>query len=789
MGKRPLPSSDFLIRSVPGIVCPRWLGLVTLLFILVAIPASPAQKPASSSQADSAQLTDTQVNERVNALLAKMTLEEKIGQLAQLPGFQFGPRAPKTEDLLRKGRGGSVLWLSDPVSINRVQHVAVEGSRLHIPVLFGLDVIHGFQTVFPVPLAMAASWDPPLVEKAQDVAAREASAAGIRWTFAPMVDIARDPRWGRIVEGAGEDPFLGAAMARAQVRGFQGPYLGAPDHVLACAKHFAGYGAADGGRDYDSSYIPEDQLWNVYLPPFHAAVEAGVGSFMSAYMDLNDVPATGNRFLLQDVLRRAWGFDGFVVSDAFAVRNLVTHGFARDPEDAAFRALTAGVNMDMASGTYLQYLEQLVQQGKISVETIDNAVRPILAVKVRLGLFEHPYVDESRLERALNAPEHRELARVAAQRSMVLLRNEGRLLPLKKSLASIAVIGPLADSERDILGSWTVRGEPAHAVTVLQGLRNKLGAAVRIEYAQGHEIRRDIPSRFAASRTAHPNPPQTQAEADQAFKQAVETARRADLVIMVLGELANMSGEAASRAFLTLPGRQEQLLEAVVATGKPVVLVLVNGRPLNLRWASEHVPAILEAWYPGAEGGNAVADVLFGDTNPGGKLPVSWPRSVGQVPIYYAHNLTQEPETAPDFKSRYWDSPSSPLYPFGYGLSYTRFAFSNLRLSQPQVKAGEKLDVSVDVANTGSRAGDEVVQLYIHQQAGSASRPMRQLKGFERVSLEPGEKKTVHFSLGKDELSYWSPADRRWVEEPENFDVWVGDDSTAPLHATFKVNP
>lgn len=791
----PLPKTLPIVSTLglPNVVwCQAALWVFLLAFASPAAPGGQAQQASNSSsverQAGSGPLADQQVDERVNALLAQMTLEEKIGQLAQLPG-SFVPDRVKPEERLRKGEGGSVLWLSDPAAINRLQRVAVEESRLHIPVLFGLDVIHGFRTAFPVPLAMASSWDPSLVERAQAVAAREASAVGIRWTFAPMVDIARDPRWGRIVEGAGEDPFLGAAMAKAQVRGFQGPYIGSPEHLLACVKHFAGYGAADGGRDIDSAYIPHVLLWNVYLPPFHAAVEAGVGSLMSAYMDLNDVPATGNRFLLQDVLRRTWGFRGFVVSDAFAVASLTTHGFARDLPEAAFRALTAGANMDMASGTYLGNLAQLVRQGRISTATIDDAVRPILAVKIRLGLFEHPYVDESRLQQVLTAPEHRQLARLAAQRSAVLLRNQDQLLPLDKKISSIAVIGPLADSQRDMEGAWVPDTKASEAVTVLQGIRNKLGAAVRIEYAKGPDIKRDIPSMFDAFMNLPKLPLQTPAEIDDLFNKAVEAARRADVAVLVLGELANMSGEDASRSSLDLPGKQEQLLEAVVATGKPVVLVLINGRPLNLSWASEHVPAILEAWNAGAQGGNAIADILFGDANPGGKLPVTWPRSVGQVPIYYAHNLTHQPETSRGFVSRYWDSLSSPLYPFGFGLSYTKFTFSNLQLNQPQVRVGQALDVSVDVENTGSRPGDEVVQLYIHQQAGSASRPVRELKGFQRITLAPGEKRTVHFSLGKEELSFWSPQEKKWVEEPENFDLWIGEDSTATLHTTFKINP
>ena len=478
--------------------------------------------------------------------------------------------------------------------------------------------------------------------------------------------------------------YLGAAMARAQVRGFQGERLGAPDRVLACVKHFAGYGAADGGRDYDSSYIPEELMWNVYLPPFKAALDAGVGSVMSAYMDLNDVPASGNQWLLTDVLRHSWNFKGFVVSDAVAVHSLVTHGYARDPEDAAYKAFTAGLDMDMASGTYWKYLPALVQQGRISVQQIDNAVRSILEIKVRMGLFEHPYFDETRIDQVLNDPQHQQMARTAAQRSVVLLRNEKSLLPLdKNNFKSIAVIGPLADAETDLLSMWGAMTKPGPTVSVLQGIREKVGSAVHVEYAHGPNIARDIPSPFENLPISpmKEQPQQTPAEARKAFDEAVALAKQSDVAVLVLGEIDLMSAESASRSSLRLSGEQEELLEAVTATGKPVVLVLVNGRPLDISWASGHVPAILEAWYPGSQGGNAIADVLFGDASPAGHLPVSWPRSTGQVPIYYNHNLTQLPETSPDFKSRYWDILSTPLYPFGYGLSYTTFSFDNLKLA------------------------------------------------------------------------------------------------------------
>ena len=739
----------------------------------------------ASGQTPSAVLPDDKaVEKRVNALLDRMTLEEKIGQLSQL--FLFGP-SKQVDDALAKGQLGSLLFVTDPARINSLQRIAVEKSRLHIPLIFGFDVIHGFRTIFPVPIAMAASWDPSMVSAAQAIAAKEASSVGINWTFAPMVDIARDPRWGRIVEGAGEDPWLGSAMAAAQVRGFQGEYIGSPDHVLACMKHFAGYGAAEGGRDYDASNISETLLWNVYLRPFHAAVEAGVGSAMSAYMDLNDVPATGNRWLLHDVLRGDWRFQGFVVSDANAVKSLVVHGFAKDLPDAAVLALDAGVDMEMAIGTtaYSQNLAAAISSGKVTVQQIEEADRAILGMKVRLGLFEHPYVDEARAARALATPEHRTAARVAAERSAVLLRNEGRLLPLgKTAYAKIAVVGPLADSQVDTLGSWAFNEDLTETVTVLAGLRNKAGSQAQLTFAPGVEISRKFPSPFAQLSRSKPPAPWTLEQAKAELRKAADLAGSSDLTILVLGETQVMSGEAASRESLTLPGNEEQLLEAVAATGKPVVLVLLNGRPLDIRWAAQHIPAILEAWYPGTQGGNAVANLLFGDAVPGGKLPVTWPRDAGQVPIYYAHNTTQGPENQ---GKRYWDEESTPLYPFGYGLSYSTFTFSNLHVSQPQFRIGQTAEVTADVENTGPSTADEVPQIYIHQQYGSTSRPVRELKGFERITLAAHEKKTVHFSLGSNELSYWSAAKKAWVEEPARFDVWVGADSQATLHGSFTI--
>jgi len=730
--------------------------------------------------------TPKEITKRVDALLAKMSLAEKIGQLNQVGGAAFAP-GPKAEDQIRTGGAGSVLWLNDSKKFNELQKIAIEESPAGIPLLFALDVIHGYRTVFPVPLGMAASWDPNVPEKSQTIAAKEARAAGIHWTFGPMLDICRDARWGRIVEGAGEDPYLGSAMAAAQVRGFQGDDISDPERVLACAKHFAGYGYSDGGRDYDPVYLSETQLRNIVLPPFKAAVDAGVATFMSAYMDLNDVPASGNRWLLRQVLRDEWGFDGFVVSDAFAVGNLVIQGHARDGRDAALRGIKAGLNMDMSSYTYTEGVADLVAKGELTVAEIEELVRPILVLKIKMGLFEHPYVDETLLETVIARPEHRAVSRWAAQRSMVLLKNEGGLLPLKKNLKKVAVIGPVADSMQATEGSWMVFGHEPAAVTVLQGIRAKLPEA-EVVYAPGPEIRRDIPSWFESLMAEQESKPvQTPDESEAAFQLVVETARAADQVIMVLGETDLMAGEAASRASLDLPGRQEELLKAVAALGKPVVLVLLNGRPLSINWAAENIPAILEAWEPGTEGGHAVADILFGDACPGGKLPVCFPHQGSHAPLYYARNLTHSPEDSQMYNPRYWDGLPVPLYPFGYGLSYTTFEFTNLKVSAPQLKVDSNVTVSVEVTNTGEVAGDEVAQLYIHQKWGTDTRPMRELKGFERLTLQPGETRTVTFTLGPDELSYWSTNANAWIQDAAAFDLWVGADSLATLHADFEV--
>jgi beta-glucosidase len=743
-----------------------------------AAPAAPGKPAAPSMTAE-----ESAIRARANALLAKMTPEEKAGQLTQYFYFTFGNMKDAPEKELKAGRVGSLLFVTDPKETNRLQHMAVDETRLKIPLLFGFDVIHGFRTIFPVPIAMAASWDPALVERAQGVAAAEARAVGIHWAFAPMLDIARDPRWGRIIEGPGEDPFLASAIAAAQVRGFQGASIGTADHIIAGPKHYAGYGASLGGRDYDEVNLSDSEFWNVYVQPFAAAVKAGAGNIMAAYMPLNGVPAAGNKWLLTDVLRGALKFKGFVVSDANGVTSLETQHFAKDKADAALRAIDAGLDMEMnLGGAAFKTLPDSLAHGQVAAAVVDAAVRRVLEAKIRMGLFEHPYVDEARATTVLGDPAHREAARVAAERSAVLLRNDGSVLPLKGDVTSIAVIGPFGDAPRETIGPWSFNFTLDETVTILAGIRAKAGAGVNVQFAPGVLLpKRKFPSPFAMLFPGTPAPKNFDEKAE--FDKAVTLALSADVSVLVLGETQEMIGEQASRSSIALPEGQQRLLDAVVATGKPVVLLLMNGRPLDLRGASK-VPAILDIWYPGTQGGTAVANLLFGAASPGGKLPFSWLRDVGQVPTIYARQTSQAPDAA---GKRYFDEESTPLFPFGFGLSYTTFAFDNLKLDRTTATTGDTVKVSVDVKNTGSRAGDEVVQLYMHQRYGSASRPVRELKGFERVTLGPGESKTVTFSLGPEERRYWSAATRGWVNEASKFDVWVGGDSNATLTAGFEV--
>lgn len=751
-------------------------ALASSLALTSGAASAAPRKPAASESA--AAPSEAQIRARVDALLAQMTPQEKAGQLF-IAFHLSGP--PKIEPWVEKGvadgRIGNVLFVSDPAHANALQRVALEQSRLKIPLLFGFDVIHGLKTIFPVPIGLAASWDPSLVESVQASAAAEARAAGIQWTFAPNVDVARDPRWGRMVEGAGEDPYLGSIMAAAQVRGFQGT-IGAPDRVVAGLKHFAGYGAALGGRDYDEVDLSDSELWNVYLPPFKAGLDAGAQTVMSAYMALNGVPATGNRWLLTEVLRDTWKFNGFVVSDAGAVSNLVTHGLASSPGDAAARALKAGVTMEMDNKqTAYGELPKALEQGAISQAELDEAVRRVLDTKIRLGLFEQPYVDVDRASRVFADPRRHALARVAAERSSVLLRNEGDLLPLdRKRLKSVAVIGPLADSSRDVEGPWVFKPKP-DGVTILAGLREKLGPGVKVDYVEAVRIPRRLNVSFIDPEPKGPPP----IDETAGIAQAVEAARSADVAVVVVGEKREMIGENASRASLDLPGRQQELLDAVVATGKPVIVVLMNGRPLDLK--DTRAAAILDVWYPGSEGGRAVANLLLGDATPGGKLPFTWPRNVGQVPLIYSRLTSHAPYQV---TKRYWDQPGTPAWPFGYGLSYSKFEYAGLELDRAAIAPGESVRVSVTVRNAGSRAADETAQLYVHQRSGAA-RPARELKGFERITLKAGESKVVHFTLGPAELRYWSSASKGWVQDTSEFDVWVGGDSTASLRARFKV--
>lgn len=718
---------------------------------------------ASAPQAD--------IDARVEALLARMTLEEKLGQLQQLDGEANGNYRPEHVDLVRRGLLGSTLNVRGARKTNELQRIAVEQSRLKIPLIFGFDVIHGYRTIFPVPLAEAASWDPALVERAAAVAAAESYAAGVRWTFAPMVDIARDPRWGRIVEGAGEDPYLGAVMARARVRGFQGDDYSAPGKVVACVKHWVAYGAAEGGRDYNTTDMSENRLREIYLPPFKAAIDAGVGTFMSAFNDLNGIPASANPFTLTQILRSEWKFTGFVVSDYESVRELINHGIAGNESEAARAALTAGVDMEMVSRLYAKHAAALIREGKLTQATIDEAVRRILRVKFRLGLFDHPYADEAREQTTMLSASNVQTARDVASHSIVLLKNERNTLPLQKDVRSIALIGPLADDQENMIGSWSGDGRKEDAVTLLAGIRAKVPPASRINYAKGCTV-------SAAG-------DETNAEA--LLNEAVRAARESDVVILAVGESADMSGEAASRASLDLPGRQLELAKAVAAAGKPFVVVLMNGRPLTINWIADNAPAILETWFGGTQAGNAIADVLFGDVNPGGKLPVTFPRHVGQIPIYYGHkNTGRPPDPKNKYTSKYLDAPVTPLFPFGYGLSYTTFRLTNLTLSAQSIKPDGRLTVTADLENIGPRPGDEVVQLYIRDVVASVTRPLKELKGFERITLRSGEKRSVQFTLSSEHLGFYDRA-MRFVVEPGEFQVFVGQNSAEGLQASFQI--
>lgn len=721
--------------------------------------------PAPAFAADAAPAHDDQAMQVfVDGLLQRMTIEEKVGQLTIL-----GADGKNLGQLILEGEVGGtngVLQGTDVVAYTRrMQQLALQ-SRLKIPLWFMGDVCHGFATIFPVPLAMAASWDPALVERVDRAAAVEATAAGVDWTFCPMVDVSRDPRWGRVVEGAGEDPFLGSAMAAAQVRGFQGDDLSAPDTMMATVKHFAGYGAVQAGRDYSSVWIPPREFRDVYLPPYHAAVDAGAGSVMAAFVALDYVPATADRALLTGILRDQWGFKGLVVSDYDAIPELQQHGIAHDPAEAARLALDAGVDVDLHSGTYLEELPALVRSGQVPESELDAAVRRVLAAKYKLGLFEDPfrYGDAATAKRVTLSPQHRALAREIARESMVLLENRHGILPLQRQ-GRIAVIGPLATARETLQGPMPAVGKPRDVVTILDGIREIAGKNVDVAFAKGVDVDSGDASGIPA---------------------AVKLAKSSNVAVLVLGEDRPMIGEGDSRAHIDLPGRQLELAKALKAAGVPIVVVLVNGRPLTIPWLHEHADAVLEAWLPGDEGGHAVGDLLFGDDDPSGKLPMTFPRTLGQVPIYYAHLETGRPfdPAQPAYTSRYVDVPDTPLYPFGYGLSYTGFAFGPVQLDSHTLAPGGSLHATVQVTNTGKRAGTEVVQLYIRDQIADVSRPVRQLRGFQRVALVPGESRNVTFTIKPSMLAF-QRLDMTLGTEPGRFEVYVGADSRATDRASF----
>lgn len=709
----------------------------------------------------------TDIERKINTLLMRMTLAEKLGQLQQLDGdYPTGRARPEQLEMARKGLLGSTLNVRGAEAANELQRAALE-SRLKIPVLFGFDVIHGYRTIFPVPLGESASWDLQSIEKSAYIAAKESRAAGVHWTFAPMVDIARDPRWGRIVEGAGEDTYLGSQIAFARVRGFQGTDFSANDRVMACAKHFVAYGAAEAGRDYNTTDMSQQRLRDVYLPPFKAAVDAGVGSFMTSFNSLNGTPSTANPFLWKTILRGEWKSQAMVVTDYTATAELLKHSVALDDADAARLTLNAGVDMEMVSRLINQNGEQLVKQGKVSMATIDEAVRAILRAKFRLGLFDKPFADANREKATLLTSENRNFARQSAAESFVLLKNDKETLPISKRTKEIAVVGFLANDKKNMNGNWIGDGKETDPVTVIEGLKNKLGSSVKIRYEQGCDVK---------------------CEDTSGFNDAVKAAKNSDFTILVVGEDGDMSAEASSRTNIDLPGKQLDLIKAIHATGKPYAVVLMNGRPLTINWVAENSPAILETWFGGTEAGNAIADVLFGDVNPGGKLPITFPRSVGQVPIYYNELPTGRPEGVDKkYASKYIDSPNSPLFPFGYGLSYTSFKLSNLQLSASKISKTGEVKISVDVENTGKRDGAEVVQLYIRDFVASLSRPVKELKGFQRVTLRAGEKRKVEITVKAKDLGFYNTQNQYVVEDGE-FGVTVGTSSDDEgLKDTFAV--
>jgi beta-glucosidase len=728
------------------------------------------------------QTADDETEKKINHLLRVMTVEEKVGQLNFLVGETIvtGPtfytaNSEKFDELIRKGKITGLFNVHGAAYTARLQKIAVEESRLKIPLLFGADIIHGFKTVTPLPIAEAASWDIPLIEKSAKLAARECSAAGINFNFAPMVDISRDPRWGRVSEGAGEDPYLGSLIAAARVRGFQGDNLKSPYTVAASVKHFAAYGASEAGRDYNTTDVSERLLHEIYYPTYRAAIDAGAATVMTSFNELDGVPATANKKLLQDILRKQWNFEGLIVSDYGSVGELLTHGIAANQDEAAKLALEAGTDVDMMSYLFVSKIPALIQNGKLDGKYLDSAVKRVLKLKFDLGLFDNPYLysDEKREKNEIRSAENLQLAKEIAKRSIVLLKNNNQLLPIQKSVKSIALIGPLADNKAEMNGSWSFFGEVNDPVSIYDGIKKRAGKNITIYHAAGCNLYHNSTEKFG---------------------DAVKAAQASDLAIVVVGESAVMNGEGASRADIGLPGVQEELVKAIHATGKPVVVLLVNGRPLTIEWLDQNIPAIVETWTLGSEAGNAIAEVLFGDYNPSGKLPMTFPRHVGQIPIYYNHKNTgrpyagnyTEPLDQRVYQSKYRDIKNSPLYPFGYGLSYTSFSYSDIELSNSAIDVSGRLTATVNITNTGKLDGEEVVQLYIRDLVGSVTRPVKELKGFKKLLIKAGETKTVSFTISKDELSFYRQ-DMSWGCEPGQFELYIGGSSADVKKSSFEL--
>ena len=760
------------------------ISSLVLLAVLISSPAFAQYKKPTT-------VAEQKMNNFIKVLMNKMTIDEKIGQLNLVTGGEANTGSAvstNVESKIEKGAVGGIFSMTTPEKIRRTQEIAMK-SRLKIPLIFGQDVIHGYKTTFPIPLALAASWDLPLIEKTARIAAQEASADGLNWTFSPMVDIARDARWGRIAEGSGEDTYLGSQIAKVMVRGYQGNDLSKNNTLMACVKHFALYGAAEAGRDYNTTDMSLDRMYNEYFPPYKAALDAGAGSIMVSFNDINGVPATANKWLLTDVLRKQWGFKGFVASDYTGVSELINHGLG-DLKTVSALSLKAGTDMDMVSEGYLTTLKQSLKDGKVNIAQIDNACRLILEAKYKLGLFEDPfrYCNDERAKNEILTPANLKFARETAAKTFVLLKNDNKTLPLKRA-GTIALIGPLANTASNMPGTWSVNTDMTKVPTLLQGLTEVAGKNVKILHALGSNLIADATLQTWATAHGRDIPRDNRFE-EVIIAEAVAIANQSDVVVAALGEASEMSGESSSRTDIGIPETQKKLLAALLKTGKPVVLVLFAGRPMTLKWESENVPAILNVWFGGIEAAKAIADVLFGDVNPSGKLTVTFPQNVGQVPLYYSHKNTGRPlgnnTWFTRFQSNYLDVSNEPLYPFGFGLSYTTFDYSAIKLSNNTIKPGQRLTASVTITNTGEIAGEEIVQLYIRDLVGTSTRPVKELKGFQKIKLQPGESKVVTFTLGEEDLKFYN-SELKYVAEAGDFKVFIGPNVRDVKEADFKL--